>query len=74
MANVIEDLTNVALSGVQQIEADIRAFVAKSQGSADTTLYLQLQSKVSVFQMAVSVTSAVVKSLSDTFQGVIQKI
>lgn len=74
MANVIESITDVALTGIQRLEGDIRDLAAKAQGTSDSALFLQLQSKVSVYQMAVSVTSAVVKSLSDTFQGVIQKI
>ena len=75
MASTLTEVLNAALTGIQKLDSDIRDLARQSSGSGNnTTLFLELQSAAANYQTAVSSTSAVIKTFSDTFQGVIQKI
>lgn len=75
MASTLTEVLNAALAGIQKLDSEIRDLAKQGSGDGtDTTLFLQLQSAAANYQTAVASTSAVIKTFSDTYQGVIQKI
>lgn len=76
MANILSDVLAAATTGISSLDTQLRALAstASNSSSTDSTTFLELQNLSAEYQMAVSVTSSIMKSLSDTMQGVIQKI
>ncbi len=76
MANILNEVITAALSGIKSLDSQIRTLASSASGSEniDSTTFLQLQNLSSQYQMAMSTTSAVMKSFADSMQGVISKI
>lgn len=75
MANILDQVLNAAITGINNLTSSIQQLAQSGTGeNNDSTVFLRLQNLSAQYQMAVSVTSTVMKVLSDTVQGVIQKI
>lgn len=73
------DLTTIFQAGkasIMNIGDQIRALADQIAGAADQTdvMLLELQKLTAQYTLVNSTTSALIKSFSDTFQGIIQKI